>query len=809
MANPSLKYVEVNGVDVSDYVASFNVTDEFDTNIKVATVGLKNTVSSVLDYNDKDLIGKIVSVKRGVLSSDEEFLFKGYVRKIDFRGGVVILACEDMLSETKYVIVNTSFDSNVDAEAGKFSEIFKTLINDHTGLVADSTSVQDSGVVNIIKIFVLRQRILFDALKELAFTLDWRFYYDASSDLVFFEPKGFVTSSVDFRTDSNVVKLPKWKIDSKDLFNKIVVIGAPLEYTTVEGPYKLDGSKSNWGTTSVVLDNKPISMKVFCDTSNPPITEKVGGAEGSIQAYDYSFVSDNGTITWNSDRFSPTTSYYAKVEYSYTVPIQVSKKRQASIDSYGLKQVSQYRDNIETFSDAANWADSQLDMYSEPFYSTVLFVKGVSDLKSGVLHNVVDLIQDVNQLVMIKKIIFRFPYRYDEVFVADKDYRTANWGADTLQRLKRLEEKQAKNSDQLTIFFDVNRDINIGRRYSKIQVKDRSSDGVDVFILGHKTFGVLGVQKLGDNSLSDWVDEKIVQGNNTYEEYCYDRDFDGVQDLKSGDSHTVGVTNASFASGSSQYGHYTTFTATDDYYITRVSVPLKKSGSPSMNVKCRIYSESGNKPDSLLGVSTTTLDVSTLTTSYVYTDFDFVGVSISSGVTYCIALVPDAQDSGNYPLWQVDNSEVGEYRGYSDTGLVWTATYVNQKCNFKINDYGLSLGVWDVSNKRFELSQDEYIYTRAIVKGAVYAYYTVTLGDAQKSPFGGTASTDHVIEISGDGKSTWETVTEGVRTAFSSADSSGVFVRIKNVGSDDVRIMNGYDDYSNYSHPVIKVVLEE
>jgi len=326
---PKLHFFSISGVDVTSYVTSANVKDIFDNNIKTCEMSFKKSLSAVLDFTEKTLNGEEIIIKRGIVTSDEENIFRGYVRSVSFNDGFVKITGEDKLSTTKTTIVNTSYTYDLDPEAGVVSEIFKDLLDRYTNLNYDDSSIQNTGTINIVKEIVFRRRYLIDALDELANTIDFQFYYNEDDDKVYFEPKGFRTSSVNLEVGINVVLPPKWDIDATALFNEIVVQGAPQPITTSMGPYQLNGSQTDWTTTSVKLPSKPTAVKVYCDSSSNPTTEKTGGFDLSSSTYDYSVNVDNALVRWNTDQFSPTTSYYAEVEYTYNIPIEISIKDEA------------------------------------------------------------------------------------------------------------------------------------------------------------------------------------------------------------------------------------------------------------------------------------------------------------------------------------------------------------------------------------------------------------------------------------------------------------------------------------------------
>jgi len=468
---PKLMKVTINSIDVSAYVHSFTVISNYDDNKKTCSVGLRKTVSDVLDYTDEELINTTILIQRGVSSATETNLLNGYVKNIKFEGGVVLVSGQDKLSALIDINVTKSFDKDVDTEAGVISEMFDTLITENTSL---STSITSSGTSNILQTFILRHKTLLDGLRELSYVINWNFYYDSQNDEIVFSPKGNSKSLTTLTIGSNVVKVPKWKIDSSQLFNVITVEGTPQEIKTSEGPILLDGSVSDWTTTSVTLDKKPIQIKVLSDINATPVTEKIGGVSGSISTYDYSINKELMSITWSST-FSPTTSYYTIIEYTYNIPIKVKKTDATSKTKYGAIEVYQTKKEITNNDDAEEYGNGQLQIYSKPFYSTTLAVRSVTDLEVGKLYDVVDGINNVSKEVMIKKITYVHPYSYDVIEVGDKAYRLSLFNVDVPRRIKKLEEEQGQYSDELIIVFDTSNSYSYDRNNVTGEKRDKGN----------------------------------------------------------------------------------------------------------------------------------------------------------------------------------------------------------------------------------------------------------------------------------------------------------------------------------------------
>ena len=106
---------------------------------------------------------------------------------------------------------------------------------------------------------------------------------------------------------------------------------------------------------------------------------------------------------------------------------------------------------------------------------------------------------------------------------------------------------------------------------------------------------------------------------------------------------------------------------------------------------------------------------------------------------------------------------------------------------------------WDTSGQDITITSGNVCYTNAVALGYAYTHFTLYLASATNT---------YTIEVSADGKSTWQTVTQNVRTAFTSSDGTGIYVRITNTGAPDVVISNAYLGSGLYNSPAIYLKLE-
>ncbi len=818
---PKLKEVIIDGVDVSSFVLAFEIEEHWDETIKAANVVLKRTVNTVLDFNDKELSGATITVTRGVSLATETYLFRGFVRKIDFEGGLVKIGCEDKLSICKYTIVNTSYDINVDPEAGVISEIVTSLVDENTSLTIDATSVVNSGTVNVIKKFVLRQRVLMDALQELAYQLDYQIYYDPETDKVHFEPKGYLTSATVLTVGTEIVQLPKWTIDSSRLFNRIIVKGSPQEKLTVEGPFALDGvAQSDWTTTSITLDNKPIAVKVLADAANPPTTERVGGIEGSTSTFDYEVDTELLQIAWSST-YTPLATDFAQVEYTFLQSVLIVRKNSTSISLYTggeAKTVSQFREDIKNVDDAEKWAAKQLAMFSVPFYKTQLKIRSTPTLKVGTVYRIVDNSQNIDRNLMVKKIRYSWPYRYDEIEVSDQEFRTANWGSDTLARLKRLEEKQADNDDLLVDFIDLVREFKFERRYNKILRRKI----FDSYLYNHPVNSLIEMGIILDNfdsSDANWTESAGIT----------DTDESGAGNFLTG----TGSLKVEFTDTGSQtltttqsFGDVSTYTGVangtpsqgtcglwwkspNTTGITAIKLRIGSGASDYIECSGREYAT----VDGYNNFGNLTFDLRTAWNYYLF-DLDnpdsTVGTPDWTACDYArIEFTVASTHTGYVDYLTISQSDLIGLNGYGDRSQLMDdpkmiiqgkMTYKEYAYDDEFHDSVNSTATFSTITNDIQFTAGQIWYSNAIDIRTTLSWITTTLGTVT-----GTVK----IEISSDNKATWQEITEGVRTAVSSSDGTGTYVRITENAGGVAAIDLTTNAFGQNTEPLINTLMEE
>lgn len=116
------------------------------------------------------------------------------------------------------------------------------------------------------------------------------------------------------------------------------------------------------------------------------------------------------------------------------------------------------------------------------------------------------------------------------------------------------------------------------------------------------------------------------------------------------------------------------FTPANSLPVTRVSLSLKKTGTPAGNITVEIWSSSTG-PSAIIGTASAAIAASTLTTSYVTYNFDFSApLSLVAGTLYYIVLKTSAGiDASNYIVWQTSAGAAAGGNAYKMNGSnVWS-----------------------------------------------------------------------------------------------------------------------------------------
>lgn len=305
--------------------------------LKLYQVDIDSTTVEVLNYKLHKTLGNKVSmltvkVKRDTTASlITEFntieLYEGYTTATDrreFYGFIVdieqtidgyVLTCYNELYKAVMATINEHY-TLTGAQGGQVSEIFKDIL-DTIGLSYTTSTIQDSGNTLLIKDYLLRDADAMERLDELAKRLNWQWYYDDSTRLVYLEPKA---NRVNENTiyiggaNNNVTGQPKWNLQGKDIINKVIVKGVYDRVTEPAVTFSGDGSTTEF-TLDVVPDDVSVSLSGV---------EQSIGKEDVLDDVDVLLDAANKKLTFTTAPPSGTDNISVVVHRLIETPVEIT-----------------------------------------------------------------------------------------------------------------------------------------------------------------------------------------------------------------------------------------------------------------------------------------------------------------------------------------------------------------------------------------------------------------------------------------------------------------------------------------------------
>ena len=575
-----LTQILINSVDVTTKVIDWEREGSKGDAIQQLEMKVIKSISDLLTITE----GMNVEVWRGWSTTTDEKIFDGYIQKYEPDGGKITLTCCDKLWDLIRKEVTHTYDSEVDASAGVISEIFKDLVETYGGLTA---SVQSSGTVKVLEKFVCNHTDIFERCKKLAEALDWQFYYKASTDKVYFEPKGYNSNTGTFQVGSNIVGVPKWNYDITEMANDVIIVGAYQEIERTETGRI--GTTTGYATDGVDIDFVPISVKVYGDSNNPPTTLLVGGLPDSTATFNY-YVDKNQKKIYPKSGTTFTTDDYYEIRYSHAVPIPLHQYTQSSIDSYGQFKKTVTFTDIRSVADAETRGQEYLVKYSTPFVYSTLKVKAAStnSLDVGQMVNIVDTVStpNVNKSLIVNRHRIRYPGDYEEIEVGDKFWRISEWNAKIEEKFKRLDENEFANEDIVTELISMDNmtlyPTEVEPRYRWLTTQAPDGTGM---IWGNADYGTWGTDEWSADSFDAEVNSFIQQYENIYTETFIDEDFKGTTTATWGTGEVTFTSGQLVTSTAIDYHNGTITTATMTVTSSSGTFLLEMSANGGVNWK--------------------------------------------------------------------------------------------------------------------------------------------------------------------------------------------------------------------------------
>jgi len=502
MAQTMKTEVKLNSTDIATRLTGWIITEGVEDEVKECFITCTNSVfTDIADLRS----GMSISIKRGFTTATDQFVFDGYIDRIDKQGPNITIYGKDKMVDLINASVTYTYDGvSFPSTEAKGSDIAEDLIETYGGMTAE---VVDTGTTLTLKKFICNGTDVFSRLIVLAEIYDYQVYYDADDGKVHFEPKGYTTSGTTLYVggvSNNVSNLPKWIRDNTQTVNQLIVKGAVQE---VQDEVYFSGDNS--AEQIFTLAKKPITVQVWEDVAGT-WTLKTPGVENSTSGdYDYTIDKELKTIECTTNWTPATDTDNVKVVYTNAIPVPIQVEDDVSQDKYGIKKAEKFFSDIQTVSDAEQRGNAWLNKYSEPFTQTMIKPILLVDYEAGQKVEIIDILNNESIELVINQIKKRYPHSGDELQLGDREWKISEWGKFTLERIRRLEEESQKNTDLIIQIKKFENTTYFKRRYSQVLIKSGLGDG---FILGSVTKGILGTSMLGDPYLVGMIWGHSIMG---------------------------------------------------------------------------------------------------------------------------------------------------------------------------------------------------------------------------------------------------------------------------------------------------------
>ena len=431
-----LTEVKVDNVDVTNYLLDWYVSRSRDSDdVEPATVWLIKGVTTlnVLKHNSE------ITIKRGLNSATEQFIFKGTVSNITNENGILRCDLRPPHWKLKRQIINAIFD-NTTPEAGNIVEIWKTIAKGENQEI--NVSAEDGSNLPVLNYFVCNGESRWESSQELRKLIKWQSYYRPDTDTYYLEPEGFTSFPTLFEVGKNVLNNPVWHYDMESIWNDITILGA---FDDARFQESFDGD----GVTKVFeVSLVPSDTEVYLGTMEEENLQRMG-VRNSTEDFDYTVEKEKRIIEFETA--PPAGTKNVIINYSFIQQRPVRQKNKESISNYGLSMFETSYDTILNIDDAKIQATALIDVYSNPFKSTSLKIIDYLNLFPGNRITILDKEnEEIDTEVTVNKITYQFTKEHDEIEVGDKDYRIKDLLLDIAQNITQLYKRNKENQQIVT-----------------------------------------------------------------------------------------------------------------------------------------------------------------------------------------------------------------------------------------------------------------------------------------------------------------------------------------------------------------------
>jgi hypothetical protein len=542
---PGLVKITINGVDVSSYLYRGKYSKTASQPIKNGMFIFSKNINTVLTIDDS-IIGKSITVQRGVSVSTERYILRGEVVSYVSKGSTYEFSVSDKLYAAQRLEYNYTYDINTDSQLGVGSEIVKNLIT-QAGLSYTTSSVISTGTTTnlLLRKYQAKNKII-DSLKDLAKTYKYQIFYKDSDDLVYFIPVGYTATSTVLTTGVDITERIPWKTTGEDIANNITLIG---------------GEQLDWAAESFAGPNTTFTL-----VAKPVDTDVTVGGVKKQRGVNSSDPKDFYVDSEKKQLIFTTSSTGIVVNYSYNVPVKVNSTDYASVTKFLQRDQTVIDSRLTNTDDATLKINNLLEDSSDSLTTAPINVVGNNDLEVGQQVQIVDSVQGITKDVVVQNIDYTFPYKADMVTVGAIPVTPIDTQISVIDAINKLQAQLSSDTDINIQIINTSSDLAV-LGYSKLETAPMDANALywDSDTQGEwsNDAGSNGYN-WGTDTAETYTVDSLIPLNNSYLEDFYSSEFKDAGNTTA----TWGTTGSLVFTGAQ--------TAQSSYYLKDLNTSVSK-----------------------------------------------------------------------------------------------------------------------------------------------------------------------------------------------------------------------------------------
>jgi len=372
-----------------------------------------------------------------------QHIFSGSVKSYTKGGGKYAVDIQDKLVQLTKLNINTTFGSSLTPM--KVTDILEYVLAE-AGLVGeiDDSDAELSG-------YICRHRQGFEICQSLCEAMGWQMHYDPRYNWVKIGAFTPTDTTLEFNTDTNITRTPKWSRDLTQLYNKVTLIGKAIwAGVTEEFINPVDG-----GCAFTLSGDPYIIVSVTTTIAGIPLIltpsdeyDESTGDYYMTSMEDPETLETVGVLVIHHNQYNADPAYEPLEGEEYEINYIIADSEEAESEdttsqaTYGVKSTSVRRLDISDEADLQVAADAYILVHKDPIDQVDLEIKQGDNaiFWVGDKCDVVDTVtpKSLEDLVITKWVI-QYPQRIDRVRLGRIIPLTADYLKGLESRLKALE----------------------------------------------------------------------------------------------------------------------------------------------------------------------------------------------------------------------------------------------------------------------------------------------------------------------------------------------------------------------------------